>query len=117
MEECKYLCVYQQKGITVVMLVPVSSLANGEQELVQVKKEFLENVGLFIYIFFFCCLFMYFFGPLGIMFFFYNIENVCTGSTESYNCRAKTIERLGRRECISCKWVPVSSHRQRQECV
>lgn len=49
MEECKYLCVYQQKGITVVMLVPVSSLANGEQELVQVKKEFLENVGLFIF--------------------------------------------------------------------
>ncbi|KAJ1703126.1 hypothetical protein LUZ63_002905 [Rhynchospora breviuscula] len=43
-DDCKYLCVYQHKGITVVMLVPASSLANGEQGLVQVKNKFLENV-------------------------------------------------------------------------
>jgi hypothetical protein len=43
-EEYKFLCVYQHKGVTVVMLVPASSLS--EQELVQLKKQFLENVGL-----------------------------------------------------------------------
>jgi hypothetical protein len=45
-DEYKYLCVYQHKGMTVMMLVPASSLANGEQELVQLKKQFLENVDL-----------------------------------------------------------------------
>lgn len=110
-EEYKYLCVYQHKGITIVMLVPASSLANGEQDLVQLKKQFLENVGLYIFL-----LFLHVFSPFG-NYVFVNIKNGCTGSTESYSCRAETSKRLGRRECISCKWVPVPSHRRRQECV
>ncbi|KAJ3677439.1 hypothetical protein LUZ60_003163 [Juncus effusus] len=42
--ERMYLCPYQHKGLTVLVLLPVSSLPGGEQGLVQVKKQLIETV-------------------------------------------------------------------------
>lgn len=46
-EERMYLCVYQHKNLTIVLLIPVSSLINGEQGVALLKKQLLENVSLF----------------------------------------------------------------------
>ncbi|OAY66127.1 Vacuolar fusion protein CCZ, partial [Ananas comosus] len=42
-EERMYLCVYQHKNLTIVLLIPVSSLINGEQGVALLKKQLLEN--------------------------------------------------------------------------
>ncbi|CAI0387259.1 unnamed protein product [Linum tenue] len=43
-EERMYLCAYQYKRLTIILLVPVSSILNGEQGLSLVKQQVLENV-------------------------------------------------------------------------
>ncbi|CAI0387989.1 unnamed protein product [Linum tenue] len=43
-EERMYLCAYQYKSLTIILLVPVSSILNGEQGLSLVKQQVLENV-------------------------------------------------------------------------
>lgn len=43
-QEHMYLCVYQYKSLTIVLLIPVLSLVNGEQGISLVKKQLLENV-------------------------------------------------------------------------
>ncbi|PIA48283.1 hypothetical protein AQUCO_01400700v1 [Aquilegia coerulea] len=45
-EERVYVCVYQQKHLTIILLVPVSSIVNGEQGISIVKQQFLENASL-----------------------------------------------------------------------
>ncbi|XP_072977134.1 vacuolar fusion protein CCZ1 homolog [Typha angustifolia] len=42
-EERAYICVYQHKNLTVVLLIPVSSLMNGEQDITLVKQQLHEN--------------------------------------------------------------------------
>ncbi|PKA66552.1 hypothetical protein AXF42_Ash003206 [Apostasia shenzhenica] len=42
-EECMYLCVYQYKSLTIVVLIPLSSLVNGEDDVALVKKQLLET--------------------------------------------------------------------------
>jgi hypothetical protein len=43
-EERMYLCIYQHKGLTIILLIPASSLINGEAGIAHVKKQMLENV-------------------------------------------------------------------------
>jgi len=43
-EERMYLCIYQHKSLTILLLIPASSLINGEEGIVHVKKQMLENV-------------------------------------------------------------------------
>ncbi|KAH7570843.1 hypothetical protein JRO89_XS05G0205500 [Xanthoceras sorbifolium] len=43
-EERMYLCPYQYKGLTLILLIPVSSILNGEQGVSAVKQQVLENV-------------------------------------------------------------------------
>lgn len=43
-EERMYLCIYQHKGLTILLLIPASSLINGEAGIAHVKKQMLENV-------------------------------------------------------------------------
>ncbi|KAL5707922.1 Vacuolar fusion protein CCZ1 B [Ranunculus cassubicifolius] len=45
-QERAYLCVYQQKHLTVILLVPVRSVINGEQGISLLKQQFLENASL-----------------------------------------------------------------------
>uniref|UniRef100_A0A2P2KQ28 CCZ1/INTU/HSP4 first Longin domain-containing protein n=1 Tax=Rhizophora mucronata TaxID=61149 RepID=A0A2P2KQ28_RHIMU len=45
-EETMYLCAYQYKNLTSILLVPVSSILNGEQGVSQVKKQVVENASL-----------------------------------------------------------------------
>ncbi|GLT74002.1 hypothetical protein SLA2020_458240 [Shorea laevis] len=45
-EERMYLCVYQYKSLTVILLIPVSSILNGEQGVSVVKQQILENASL-----------------------------------------------------------------------
>ena len=45
-EERMCLCVYQHKNLTIILLIPFSSLANG-QGMALVKKQLLENVSKF----------------------------------------------------------------------
>ncbi|CAI0432061.1 unnamed protein product [Linum tenue] len=45
-EERMYLCAYQHKSLTIILLVPVSSILNGEQGLSLVKQQVLENASL-----------------------------------------------------------------------
>lgn len=45
-QERAYMCVYQQKHVTVILLVPVSSVVNGELGITTVKQQFLENASL-----------------------------------------------------------------------
>lgn len=45
-EERVYLCVYQHRNLTVILLIPVCSMINGEQGLSLVKKQLLENVSI-----------------------------------------------------------------------
>lgn len=43
-EEAMYLCPYQFKSLTLILLIPVSSILNGEQGVALVKQQLLENV-------------------------------------------------------------------------
>ncbi|XP_065877900.1 vacuolar fusion protein CCZ1 homolog B-like isoform X2 [Euphorbia lathyris] len=45
-EEKMYLCAYQNKGLTLILLIPVSSILNGEQGLSLVKQQVVENASL-----------------------------------------------------------------------
>ncbi|XP_010235140.1 vacuolar fusion protein CCZ1 homolog isoform X1 [Brachypodium distachyon] len=42
-EERMYLCVYQHKSLTILLLIPASSLINGEEGIAHVKRHLLEN--------------------------------------------------------------------------
>ncbi|XP_062191871.1 vacuolar fusion protein CCZ1 homolog isoform X2 [Phragmites australis] len=42
-EERMYLCIYQHKSITILLLIPASSVINGEDGVAHVKKHLLEN--------------------------------------------------------------------------
>ncbi|XP_038974917.1 vacuolar fusion protein CCZ1 homolog [Phoenix dactylifera] len=42
-EEHAYLCVYQYRNLTLILLIPVCLMTNGEQGLSLVKKQLLEN--------------------------------------------------------------------------
>ncbi|CAK7326837.1 unnamed protein product [Dovyalis caffra] len=44
--ERMYLCAYQYKSLTLILLVPLSSILNGEQGVSLVKKQVLENASL-----------------------------------------------------------------------
>ncbi|KAL5553290.1 hypothetical protein UlMin_040691 [Ulmus minor] len=44
--EKMYLCSHQHKNLTVIFLIPVSSMLNGEQDVSAVKQQVLENAGL-----------------------------------------------------------------------
>ena len=44
MGEKMYLCSHQHKNLTVIFLIPVSSMLNGEQDVSAVKQQVLENV-------------------------------------------------------------------------
>ena len=43
-EESMYICCHQHKTLTVLLLVPVSSMLNGEQGVSVLKQQLLENV-------------------------------------------------------------------------
>lgn len=43
-EEGMYLCPYQYKNLTIILLIPVSSVLNGEQGVSAVKQQVLDNV-------------------------------------------------------------------------
>ncbi|XP_022776575.1 vacuolar fusion protein CCZ1 homolog B-like isoform X2 [Durio zibethinus] len=45
-EERMYLCAYQYKSLTLILLIPLSSIPNGEQGVSIVKRQFLENASL-----------------------------------------------------------------------
>ncbi|KAL9454130.1 hypothetical protein AB3S75_009687 [Citrus x aurantiifolia] len=45
-EEAMYLCPYQFKSLTLILLFPVSSILNGEQGVALVKQQLLENASL-----------------------------------------------------------------------
>ncbi|KAH9746053.1 vacuolar fusion protein CCZ1 [Citrus sinensis] len=45
-EEAMYLCPYQFKSLTLILLIPVSSILNGEQGVALVKQQLLENASL-----------------------------------------------------------------------
>ncbi|CAN1297313.1 Vacuolar fusion protein CCZ1 homolog B [Linum perenne] len=45
-EERMYLCAYQYKSLTIILLVPVSSILNGEQGVSLLKQQILENASL-----------------------------------------------------------------------
>ncbi|XP_024019342.1 vacuolar fusion protein CCZ1 homolog B isoform X2 [Morus notabilis] len=45
-EDRMYLCPHQHKNLTIVFLVPVSSMPNGEQGVSVMKQQFLENAAL-----------------------------------------------------------------------
>lgn len=45
-EERMYLCVYQHKSLTLLLLFPINSILNGEQGIAVVKQQILENVSL-----------------------------------------------------------------------
>lgn len=44
--ERMYLCAYQHRSLTLMLLIPVSSVLNGEQGVSAVKQQVLENVSL-----------------------------------------------------------------------
>ncbi|XP_057959092.1 vacuolar fusion protein CCZ1 homolog B-like isoform X3 [Malania oleifera] len=46
MEERMYLCAYQHKNLTLILLIPVTSVLNGEQGVSMVKQQILENAFL-----------------------------------------------------------------------
>ncbi|KAK2976182.1 hypothetical protein RJ640_012468 [Escallonia rubra] len=45
-EERMYLCVYQHKSLTFILLIPVTSVLNGEQGVSLVKQQMLENASV-----------------------------------------------------------------------
>lgn len=44
--EKMYLCAYQHKSLTVILLIPVTSILSGEQGVSVLKQQVLENVSL-----------------------------------------------------------------------
>ncbi|MQL84311.1 hypothetical protein Taro_016815 [Colocasia esculenta] len=42
-QERMHLCVYQHKSMTIILLIPVSSLSNGERNFAIMKQQVLEN--------------------------------------------------------------------------
>lgn len=56
-EERMYLCAYQLRSLTVILLIPVSSVLDGEQGIAMVKRQILENVS-------FCFLCLVWTGPI-----------------------------------------------------
>ena len=44
-EERMFLCAHQHKSLTLIFLIPVSSVLNGEQGVSTVKQQVLESVG------------------------------------------------------------------------
>ncbi|CAL9176289.1 unnamed protein product [Musa hybrid cultivar] len=42
-EEHMYLCIYQHRNLTIIVLIPVCSQTDGEQGIALVKKQLLEN--------------------------------------------------------------------------
>ncbi|OIW03068.1 hypothetical protein TanjilG_19348 [Lupinus angustifolius] len=44
--ERMYLCAYQHRSLTLILLIPVSSIPNGEQGVSAVKQQVLENASL-----------------------------------------------------------------------
>ena len=44
--EKMYLCVYQHRSLTLMLLIPVSSIPNGEQGVSAVRQQVVENVSL-----------------------------------------------------------------------
>ncbi|KMZ65769.1 hypothetical protein ZOSMA_30G00500 [Zostera marina] len=42
-EEQMYLCIFQHKSLTIILTVPVCSLINGEDELILLKEQILDN--------------------------------------------------------------------------
>ncbi|KAJ0094913.1 hypothetical protein Patl1_15594 [Pistacia atlantica] len=45
-EEGMYLCPYQYKSLTIILLIPLSSILNGEQGVSAVKQQVLDNASL-----------------------------------------------------------------------
>lgn len=45
-EERMYLCAYQYKNLTLILLIPATSILNGEQGVSMVKQQVLENASL-----------------------------------------------------------------------
>lgn len=45
-EERMYLCVFQHRNLTLILLTPVTSISNAEQAISMVKQQVLENVSL-----------------------------------------------------------------------
>ncbi|XP_042477380.1 vacuolar fusion protein CCZ1 homolog B-like isoform X3 [Macadamia integrifolia] len=45
-DERMYLCIFQQKNLTIILLIPVSSMINGEQGISMVKRQILENASM-----------------------------------------------------------------------
>ncbi|KAH1049657.1 hypothetical protein AAZX31_08G047100 [Glycine max] len=45
-EEKMYLCVYQHRSLTLMLLIPVSSIPNGEQGVSAVRQQVIENASL-----------------------------------------------------------------------
>ncbi|KAI4357486.1 hypothetical protein L6164_001433 [Bauhinia variegata] len=45
-EERMYLCAYQHRSLTLILLVPVSSILTGEQGVSMVKRQVIENASL-----------------------------------------------------------------------
>ena len=43
-----YLCVYQHRSLTLMLMIPVSSVPNGEQGVAEVRQRIIENVSLLI---------------------------------------------------------------------
>lgn len=49
-EEKMYLCAYQYRNLTLILLIPASSAIEGEQSVSVVKQLVLENVSLLLYL-------------------------------------------------------------------
>lgn len=43
-EHKMYLCTYQHKSLTILLLIPVTSMLNGEEGISMLKQQLLENV-------------------------------------------------------------------------
>ncbi|KAI3731682.1 hypothetical protein L1987_62871 [Smallanthus sonchifolius] len=48
-EHKMYLCAYQHKSLTIILLIPVTSMLNGEEGISMLKQQLLENASLKIY--------------------------------------------------------------------
>lgn len=88
-EERMYLCAYQLNSLTVILLIPVSSVLDGVQGIATVKQQILENVS-------FCSLFILdwfkielsgavLFIPEGLLFVMHNSHQFNTSEQFYYN--------------------------------
>lgn len=48
-EHKMYLCVYQHKSLTIILLIPVTSMLNGEEGISMLKQQLLENASAKIF--------------------------------------------------------------------